>query len=172
MKAKALVLFIAAAIALTGRIEAQSVSVGVAGGIAGAFGKDSSTGTTFGLECRKPVGERLAVEGSLENLSIDRENGYGTVQLSLIYYLRDTTPGRMRPYLSGGIGALSDDFTELPTHVLARFGAGAQYRLDDFLAFEAGLTTDLVHTGNSYAAPARGTVAVIPALRVGVVVTF
>lgn len=115
---------------------------------------------------------------SYDNPSPDRDLtfrklNYDGANIAALYHITSTESGKkFIPYLSGGIGFTSDDFTELPSYRVIRLGGGVKYFFDSDQRFgiKLELRNEIINQGSRIFPTGEG--INLPNARVGFILRF
>jgi hypothetical protein len=160
-------------------VAAQNNEIGFSvGGGSLIVADDSRVARVFTLAYARYLTAHLAVEGSLETFSTKSRSQFGTprddfggVQASAVYHLLPAPDGRFIPYLTAGIGATSDDFTEIPPVRVIRIGGGFKYFFGQSrnLGLRVEFRNEIINDGIIFFPPQQIN---FPSARAGVVYRF
>ena len=106
--------------------------------------------------------------GTPDGQSIYKDDYHGAETAIAYYLLSNRETGRFLPFVVAGIGKTTTDFTEIPSHLYYRLGAGVAYHLNDWFGVQVEvrdeIITRLYQSGNP-----RGN---LPSIRGGVIFRF
>lgn len=153
-------------------VKAQDNAVNFFGGGGAAFGGGQSKAlSAFGAGYDRMLTRRFELSGSLEGYRASSAT-YGVVELSTRFHFRPIDVSRWSPYVVGGVGAFSQDFTELESHLLIRGGAGLQFRISDHFGIRTEAVADFLRSDHIPNTPVLAGHSVIPSFRVALLWHF
>jgi hypothetical protein len=142
---------------------------------------DGGATAVYSFSYRGHITRHISAEGAIDifyykfltgssnsRQSIYKDDYVGAEAAIVYYFLPNREIDRLLPFVVGGIGKTSTDFTEIPAHPYYRFGAGFSYNLTEKWGLRFELRDEIIKSLYINGNPTGN----LPSARLGIVRRF